>query len=387
MTEKIYYQDSYRKTHEASVLETIEKDHKILLVLDQTIFYPEGGGQPCDLGTIDGISVLDVQEKDGIIYHQLAEKPSRPRVDLAIDWQRRFDYMQQHSGEHILSGILYQEYGANNKGFHLGEEIVTIDMDLKNMTEDQLSHVENLANQAIYEARPVAQELTDLENLASFGPRKAVAAEEDIRVVTIAGTDVCPCCGTHVKNAAEVGIIKILKSEAHKGMSRITFLCGQRAYQDYRKKHQIITSLKQELHTEEDKLVERTQKINQDLQDLRYQIKEEKNKAALAEMEKFPGGKIYQLFENLDGDQLEYIIKENQNKSEGQKDTLVLGSAIDNRLVVYGKDRDMGRIFKENLKTYRGKGGGRGETAQAKFDSTEDVKMFIQYLKEPNDVE
>lgn len=389
MTEKIYYNDSYLKTCEATVLEEIEQDGKILVVLDRTIFYPEGGGQPCDLGDINGIPVLEVQEKHGIIYHHVAqkiraEKTSGTKVRLTIDWHRRFDHMQQHSGEHILSGVIYKEYKGNNKGFHLGEEIVTIDIDIRNMTEEQLAHMEALANAAIYEARPVRQDMTDAAHLASFAPRKEIAAEEDIRVVTIADTDVCACCGTHVRNAAEVGIIKILKSESHKGMSRITFVCGERAYQDYRKKHQIITAMKQELQTEEDKLIERTQKINQELQDLRYQVKEYKNRSADEEAKKLQGDKIYRLFDHLEGEQLEYIIKQNQNKEEDQKQILILGSAIDNRLIAYGKNLDIGKIFKESLKDHKGKGGGRGETAQAKFENAEDVRKYIEYLKEMN---
>lgn len=377
MTQKLYEQDAYQKTAEANILETIEQDGKILLLLDRTIFYPEGGGQPSDRGTIDGILVLDVQEKDGLIYHEVEKKPANPRVRLAIDWQRRFDFMQQHSGEHILSGIIHKEYQASNKGFHLGDEIVTIDIDIKNMTKDQLDHIETLANQAILDNKAVSQEITDCQGLAQSGARKQIQTNQAIRLVTIEDTDICPCCGTHVKSSCEIGLIKILKSEAHKGMSRISFLCGQRAFKDYRAKHEIIQELKQELNSDEESLAERTKKINEELQSLKYQIREQKNQIAEIEAEKLEGEAVYRIYKNLDGDQIEHIVKQKQ----GEIQTLVLGSEPDKKLIAYSQHQDMGQIFKDKLREYHGKGGGRGSLAQAKFDSIDDLARFMEHLK------
>lgn len=378
MTKKLYYKDSYQKEGQAQILQVKEEAGKILVLLDQTIFYPEGGGQPSDRGTINGISILDVQEKEGLIYHQMESAPEPGPAQLAIDWARRFDYMQQHSGEHILSGLFHSLYGLANKGFHLGEEIVTIDIDAKSLTQAQLDQVEDLANQAIYEGREVWEDTTDQEGQASFGARKQIQSEEDIRLVTIAGTDICPCCGTHVKNAAEIGLIKILRADAHKGMTRISLLCGQRALRDYQKKHEIISQLKQLLHSDEEGLVERNQKIQEELAQTRYQLKEQKNLQAENLAQDLTGKKEYRIFPDLDSDQLDHLIKVKQ----ADKEVLVLASESQLKLLAYARDLDMGKTFKEGLRDFGGKGGGRGPLAQAKFDQLEDLRGFFNYLKE-----
>ena len=384
MTKKIYEQDAYQKEGEASILDIVEENGQIKVILDQTIFYPEGGGQPADKGTINNIQVLDVQETKGTVYHTMAARPQGPRAQMKIDWDRRFDFMQQHSGEHILSGIFHSEYGAVNKGFHLGDEIVTIDIDMKTITQDQLNHVEHLANQAIYAAKAVYQDVTDKEGLIKYSPRKQIQAEGDIRIVTIEGTDVCPCCGTHVQNSAEVGIIKILKTEAHKGMNRITFVCGARALKDYTMRSEIITKLKQALNADEESLTQRVIRIHEELQDTKFKLREQKNLIAEIEFEKLMAKisqagpkRAYHVFENLDFDQLDHIVKRNQ----AEKESLILGSDPDKKLIAYSKNLDLGKIFKENLKAYSGRGGGRGSLAQASFDNTENLTTFIEYIK------
>lgn len=409
MTKKIYEQDAYQKEGEASILDILEENGQIKVILDQTIFYPEGGGQPADKGTINNIQVLDVQETKGIVYHTVAARPKGPRAQMKIDWDRRFDFMQQHSGEHILSGIFHSEYGAVNKGFHLGDEIVTIDIDMKTITQDQLNHVEHLANQAIYAAKAVYQDVTDKEGLIKYSPRKQIQAEGDIRIVTIEGTDVCPCCGTHVQNSAEVGIIKILKTEAHKGMNRITFVCGARALKDYTMRSDIITKLKQALNADEESLIQRVIRIHEELQDTKYKLREQKNLIADIEFEKLMAKisqdeishglqdnisqgslgqstsnlppvepkKVYHVFENLDFDQIDHLVKHNL----AEKESLILGSDQDKKLIAYSKNLDLGKIFKENLKAYSGRGGGRGNLAQASFDNAENLTAFIEYIK------
>ena len=384
MTKKIYEQDAYQKEGEAKILEIIEENGQIKVILDQTIFYPEGGGQPADKGTINDIQVLDVQETKGTVYHSVAARPDGSRAQMKIDWERRFDFMQQHSGEHILSGIFHSEYGAVNKGFHLGDEIVTIDIDMKTITQDQLNHVEHLANQAIYAAKAVYQDVTDKEGLIKYSPRKQIQAEGDIRIVTIEGTDVCPCCGTHVQNSAEVGIIKILKTEAHKGMNRITFVCGARALKDYTMRSEIITKLKQALNADEESLTQRVIRIHEELQDTKFKLREQKNLIAEIEFEKLMAKisqagpkKVYHVFENLDFDQLDHIVKRNQ----AEKESLILGSDPDKKLIAYSKNLDLGKIFKENLKAYSGRGGGRGSLAQASCDNAENLTAFIEYIK------
>ena len=385
MTKKLYYEDSYLKEGKAKIIDIIEEAGAIQVVLDQTLFYPEGGGQPADRGSINGIKVLDVQEKNGLIYHRLEEKPQGEEALMTLDWERRFDLMQQHSGEHILSGIFHKLFGAANKGFHLGDQMVTIDIDMKNISKDQLDQVEALANQAIYEGKEVQQAITDQAGLAAYGPRKLIQPGEDIRVVTIAETDVCPCCGTHVKNAAEIGIIKILKADAHKGMTRISFLSGARAYRDYKKRTEIIGDLKQILNSDEDNLVQRLEKVTKEMQDIKYKLREQQNLLAQVEFEKTLGQgqdkEVYHRFQDLDGDQIDHIVK---TQKEAYK-TLVLASEKDRKLIAYSKDLDMGKIFKDKLKDYQGRGGGRGPLAQASFEKLTDLVAFMEYIKEEED--
>ena len=227
-TRKLYYEDVYQKEFTAEVLECRETDRGYEVVLDQTAFYPEGGGQPCDLGTLNGISVVDVQEKGSEIVHY-TEKPleTGSKVTGKIDWARRFDLMQQHSGEHIVSGLVHEAYGYDNVGFHMSSDVITVDFSGV-LTETQLAEIEAETNQKIWENTPVEIFYPPKEELEKLSYRSKKELTGQVRLVRFPGSDLCACCGTHVTHTGEIGAVKILSVENfHEGI-RMTMICGKR---------------------------------------------------------------------------------------------------------------------------------------------------------------
>ncbi len=228
-TVKLYYEDSHLREFTARILdcEKVEKGWQV--VLDSTVFYPEGGGQACDLGTLGDAQVLDVQEKAGIIYH-LCDRalPVGECVEGRIDWDRRFSLMQQHSGEHIVSGIIHSLFGWHNVGFHMGSGLMTIDFDGP-ISADALQDIERRANEAVWANLPVKTWYPDQQTLPTVVYRSKKALPWPVRIVQIPGFDSCACCGTHVKHTGEIGLIKLVSCiKFHQGV-RIEMACGSKA--------------------------------------------------------------------------------------------------------------------------------------------------------------
>ena len=238
-TEKYFEADAFR-TRAESVLLAAVPDSRTgggLLALEGTVFYPEGGGQPADRGTLtlpDGteLAVTDVHEQDGILWHSVPSLPDTAvpgiTVEEAIDWDWRFDKMQQHTGEHILSGILHRMFGAENVGFHIGAEAVRMDTSVP-ISAEGLQAAELAANRIVWQDVPVLVSYPTREELAALVYRSKKEIEGQVRIVTIPGADVCACCGTHTRTTGQVGQIKILASENYKGGVRLSVVCGQRA--------------------------------------------------------------------------------------------------------------------------------------------------------------
>ena len=239
-TEKYYEADAFRKTAEGRILaaETTKAGPRI--ALDGTVFYPEGGGQPADTGTLtlpDGtvLHVLDVHESEGVLWHTVDALPAGAVegavVAEAIDWEGRFDRMQQHTGEHILSGILHQMFGAENVGFHIGTEAVRMDTSVP-ISAEGLRAAELAANRIVWQDVPVLITYPTPEELAALTYRSKKEIEGQVRIVTIPGADVCACCGTHTATTGQVGQIKILAAENYKGGVRLSVVCGRRALEE-----------------------------------------------------------------------------------------------------------------------------------------------------------
>lgn len=228
-TVKLYYEDSHLCICHARVLECSPASGGYAVVLDQTVFFPEGGGQPCDLGKIGEINVVDVQEKHGVVYHKTTEAlESGTEVLCEIDWKRRFSLMQNHSGEHIVSGLIHNHYGYDNVGFHMGSDRITLDINGVISKED-LRRIECEANNAVWKNVPIRAYFPDAEELQRLEYRSKLDLTENVRIVEIPGVDRCACCAPHVKNTGEIGMIRLLGMQAYKGGVRISMLCGERA--------------------------------------------------------------------------------------------------------------------------------------------------------------
>ena len=228
-TEKLYYADPFLKEFTATVLDCQAGKNGYTVTLDRTAFYPEGGGQPADHGTLDGVAVTDVHEKNGVIFHNVDRAVEIGKtVSGSIDWARRFDHMQQHSGEHICSGLICGRYGCDNVGFHMGTDIVTIDFNA-DIPWEELLEIEGQANRYIQEDHPIDIQFHRGAELDAIDYRSKKPLEGDVRIVAFPGADCCACCGTHVLRSGQVGLVKFLSVQKFREGVRIELLCGQRA--------------------------------------------------------------------------------------------------------------------------------------------------------------
>ena len=278
-TIKLYDTDAYQTEFDAVVLSCEEEkvnkageESIYAVVLDQTVFFPEEGGQTPDKGTIDGVEVIDVQIKGKMITHYL-KKPLQQGASVhgKIEWQHRFYNMQQHSAEHIFSGLAYKKYGYSNVGFHLSNQIVTMDFDGA-FTPEQLEEMEWEVNKAIVANAKVNTSYPAKEVLEKLEYRSKLELLEDIRIVEIEGYDVCACCAPHVHHTGEIGSFKIQSAQSYKGGVRISFLAGFRALQEYRRKSEIISELTGVLTTNQENLTDHVTKLKTQVFNLKSQL-------------------------------------------------------------------------------------------------------------------
>ncbi len=271
MMKKLYYETPYVKTFMCTVISCVQGKQGYETILSQTGFYPEGGGQPSDTGTLGGIRVLDVQEKDGQIIHFLEQPIEIGSIaEGMIDWDRRFDYMQQHTGEHILSGLIHERFGYNNVGFHMGAEEVTIDFDGP-MTMEEAEELELLANQVVFDNRPVKVLYPNEEELKTIPYRSKKELTGQVRIVEIPGADICACCGTHVERTGEVGLIKVTGIMNYKGGVRMTMVCGRQALVNFRDKQRQVLKISNLLSAKVKEVAQAVEKQKEELQAKSYQ--------------------------------------------------------------------------------------------------------------------
>lgn len=229
--EKLFELDPYLTHFTACVQSCVQSRKGWDVILDQTAFYPEGGGQPYDLGTLGGTSVLEVHEREGHVVHT-CDRPLEPgsQVEGDIDWPRRFDLMQHHSGEHIVSGIAHARYGCENVGFHMGSDVITIDLSVE-LTQEQVRELEEAANRYIWEDHPIQIAFPSPQELEVLTYRSKKALTGRVRIVSFPGADTCACCGTHVSSSGQVGLVKLLSCQKFRSGVRMEILCGKRAWQ------------------------------------------------------------------------------------------------------------------------------------------------------------
>lgn len=291
-TLRLYDADAYATEFNAVVLScekvTDKKHTTYAVVLDQTLFFPEEGGQSPDKGTLNKSNVLDVQINKDIITHYTDTPLSvGDTVHGIINWQHRFFNMQQHSGEHIFSGIVHERFGFDNVGFHLSDQIVTMDFNGV-LSQEDIDAVEWSVNEVISKNIEILVSVPSKEELAQMSYRSKIEIEGQVRIVTIPGYDVCACCAPHVKRTGEIGMLKVMNMQNYKGGVRISILCGFRALAAFREKNQIVSDLMGVLTTGQDKLVDTVSKMKTNNQDLNYQLGVTKQKLLEQKLKDIP---------------------------------------------------------------------------------------------------
>lgn len=285
MTQRLYYDDVYIKDFTARVVSCVESGGSYEVVLDKTAFFPEGGGQPADNGFIGGAKVFDVHEKGGEVVHCCSEMcPVGAELECRIDYERRFDHMQQHTGEHIFSGFVHSVCGFENVGFHMGESSVTVDFNGV-VSPEELRRIERLANEAIYKNIYVETLLPSTEELENYSYRSKKELQGQVRLVRIEGVDLCACCGTHVSRTGEVGMIKAVASAHYKSGVRIALLIGRRALADYGEKNDSVYAISNLLCAKTEEVAPAVERLREQLKTAQYEYSELKKRLFALESE------------------------------------------------------------------------------------------------------
>ena len=393
-TKRLYWENPYITEFKANILSIsdYEKDTtKSIVVLDETAFYPEGGGQPSDKGFIGDAKVEYVYEENSIIYHVIDQNlPIIENIACNIDWNRRFDHMQQHLGQHILSSTIESLYNANTVGFHLGNDIVTIDINKEALAPEEISEIEMLANKYIYNNLPVTIHYPEANEISKFKLRKPPTVSEGIRIVEIDNTDFSPCGGTHPNSTGEVGIIKIKGLEKMRGNTRIEFLCGGRALKDYSWKNTYINSISSLLSIKDTETLSFVQKIYQESKQLEkenrnlqrslleYQIKELYNEGEEIKNHRV----VIKIYEGIDFKSLQFMASA-LNKYD--KTIALLATKNDKAQVVFTRSQelklDISKLFKEVIGLINGKGGGNPAAAQGGGDDLANLDSMMEAAK------
>jgi len=390
-TEKLYYQNPYTREFTARVISVQPlANGRWNVVLDQTAFYPESGGQPADHGTLSGVAVRHVREEQGLIIHEIEEELSLGPVEGTVDWQRRFDHMQQHSGEHILCGAFNQLLGTANVGFHLGEESSQIDLAIDSLSATTAENVEQLANSIIYENRLLQASFVSREELGNYRLRKELTKEfTTIRLVDIHNFDCCPCGGTHVARTGEVGLIKIRSWERKKSGIRVDFVCGGRALRDYREKHEVVSQLSARLSAGPTQLLDALERVTQLIETQRLALKingQELNKYKAQELvAKAPEFKNSKLVTSVvEGVEATHL-NELATQLVLQPRTVALLAGIspmrDKVYLLFARspelELDLNQILKSVLPSINGRGGGTTALAQGGGPGVENAEQTL----------
>lgn len=371
---RLYYQDSYMKTFQCTVESCVpgKKPGTWLAVLDQTAFYPEGGGQPYDTGTLNGVPVLEVHESGGQAVHTLAG-PLEPgtQAEGVIDWTRRMDHMQHHTGEHILSGLVHSRFGYDNVGFHMGSQEVTVDFNGP-ITMEEIDQIEDLANQIVFENVPVQESYPDGEALKRMEYRSKKELEGVVRIVTIPGADVCACCGTHVKYTGEVGMIKVKSMMHYKGGVRLSIVCGRKALLDYRQKTRAAAAISNMLSAKPELIDQAVEKMKKESQEMELKISAMGRKLAQMEAASWPQsqGPLVLFEEDFSPIQLRQLCTLLYEQGKGG---IVLTCAPAPKggfhYVLGSGSQDMRGLSRQLNARLQGKGGGSAQMAQGTFEA------------------
>lgn len=385
MTRKLYYDSAYIQDWSTTITSAVEREDGAYVTLAETAFYPHGGGQPCDTGYIGELPVLDVVLEDQKVFHKVAQLPGQTEVDCRLDWDRRFDHMQQHSGQHLLSAVFLKLHQAKTLSFHLGNDYATIDLDLPELSAAQMAEAEQEVNRQIYLNHPISSYFVTAEEMAKLPLVKLPKVTEDIRIVEIEGVEHNACGGTHVAATGAIGMIKLMRSEKQKGNVRITFLCGGRALAEFNDQARVLGELSSKFNTGKEEIMDRIGKWEQEQKLLVAEL------AAVKEQnDSYLAGELLAAAE-ADSRVIRHIsdtrsIKDLQSLAAKLTERtglpVLLLSAVENKAVLAHSGVaaiSCGAFFKAHLGGYQGKGGGSDKLAQAGFPSWEAAVAFYEF--------
>lgn len=376
LEQKLYYTDAYKQDFTTKVIkQDYDKDGNLYVILNETVFYPTGGGQPHDTGTLNGIAVLGVEEVDEEIRHFIAEQLHTEEVEGKINWERRFDHMQQHAAQHILSAAFWDYFNIPTIGFHLGKETVTIDLETENLHAETVEKAVQIANKIVFENHPILIKWMNLEEAKTLPLRKEPTMTETIRVVIIENFDYNGCGGTHPKRTGEVGPIQVLGWERNKGGIRLTFIAGWRTLKLMGQQQQIMKDVSKQLNSSEADIPAKvaqlltSQKENEKaMQTMTEKLLYTEANELLQQPTKIHAGiLISKVFTNRS---MQEIAKLSAIITEQQEHAITY-FVIENEdklqcILACGKTvtLDMNTILKEALPTIEGKGGGNKKSAR-----------------------
>jgi len=276
-TKRLYIKNPYQIEFKAKVIKKGVYSGKSALILDQSCFYPESGGQPSDRGTINGVRIFRVSEEEKILHFLEEEVPSE-KIEGKVDWQTRFDHMQQHTGQHILSQSFYKLLAGETLSFHIGNDFSTVEIDLRKITEEDTEKVERLANEIVFQDREIKTYFISEERIKEIPLRKPPQKRGLIRIVEVVDFDYSACGGTHCRRTGEIGLIKILKWERIRNNIRFEFICGERALSNYAWKNRILRQLSIQLTVNELEIIPAVEKIFSDLKTKKKKVKKMQEK-------------------------------------------------------------------------------------------------------------
>lgn len=385
-TERLYYRDSYLKEFTARVIRSTRSGEDTEVVMDRTAFYPEGGGQPADFGRLAGADVTGVLEKDGEVVHLVRGPVPEGEVSASVNWERRFDHMQQHTGQHILSQAFEQRFGAKTVSFHMGSDVSTIDLATPGLSPEQVRSVEDLSNQVVFEDRPVVVHLLDPSDLPKFELRKGTDREGEIRVVEVEGFDSIPCGGTHCRSTGEVGLIKVTRWARRSGDVRVEFLCGWRALRDYQGKNEAVVALATSLAVGDQDLREAVERQGRDAMELRRQNEQLRNQLLDVQAEELAAGA-----ETIGGTAVVAALLPERSAEELKRlaarliadpgRIALLVAPTDKASVVFARSDDLsldaGALLRQASAPFGGRGGGRPNLAQGGIPNPADARAVL----------
>ncbi len=387
--DRLYYQDCYQTTFTATVIRCRAENDVFFVELDQTAFYPEGGGQPADTGFLGEARVIDVHDVHGVVIHTTTTSLREGEVVTGrINWDRRFTLMQQHSGEHILSGLINRLFGHQNVGFHIGVEDMTIDFSGE-LNDEALEKIENLANQAVFENRPIQVCYPTADERQQLDYRSKIELGDDVRVVVVPEADQCACCGLHVARTGEIGLIKILSRQKYKGGIRLSVVCGHRALVDYSRKNKQINTLSTMLSRKPDDILAGVDLLQMTLSSLKAeyallksQLLEQKVEALTQSIgpsaEEKSRGRLCLFEDNLTPDDLRSLCMRLVERT-GMVIAIFSGSDHDRfRYAVASRTEDMKKFGKKMNEALDGRGGGTPRLIQGTVSATrEDIRIWF----------